>query len=184
MVVRTNEYKSFPIKTAQAYEGTLTRTTGTVSPTGGTNEGVGVYSAPIAKGDLVVLYQHIINGEIQVAKAAAGADVVHGICVADPFGVDNTTASGATPTHTYQRKVDVAWFGIGIIELQCSSTGAIEPGDIVGLDSDESMQVEREIAHDGSITVATNGGFVSMSYASGDGYTIPILVGSSLFIGN
>jgi hypothetical protein len=183
MVVRRNEYKSFPIKTVNAYEGTLTRTTGSFSPTGGTNEGVAVYSAPLAKGDLVVLYQHTTNGDIQVQKAAAGVDVVHGIVVADPFGIDNTTASSGTPTHAYQRKVDIAFFGLGIIELVVSSTGAVEPGDIVGLDADEVTQVETQIAHDGSITVATNGGFVALSYGT-DGQTIPIMVGSSLFIGN
>jgi hypothetical protein len=183
MVVRTNSYKSFPKITVNAYEGTLTRTTGSFSPTGGSNEGVAVYSAPIAKGDLVVLYQHTVNGEIQVQKAAAGVDIVHGIVVAEPFGIDNTTASSATPTHAYQRKVDVAFFGIGVIELVVSSTGAVEPGDIVGLDADESMQVETQIAHDGSQTVATNGGFVALSYGT-DGLTIPILVGTSLFIGN
>jgi hypothetical protein len=183
MVVRTNEYKSFPIKTATAYEGTLTRTTGSVSPTGGTNEGVGVYSAPLAKGDLVVLYQHTTNGDIQVQKAAAGVDVVHGIVVAEPFGIDNTTVSGQTPTRVYQRKVDIAWFSIGIIELVVSSTGAVNPGDIVGLDADEVTQVEQQIAYNGSITVATNGGFVAMSYGT-DGQTIPIMVGSSIFIGN
>ena len=183
MVVRTNEYKSFPIKTAQAYEGTLTRTTGSVSPTGGTNEGVAVYSAPLAKGDLVVLYKHVINGEIQVSKAAAGVDIVHGIAVSDPMGVDNTTASGATPTHVYQRKVDIAWFGIGIIELVASSSSpAIDPGDTVGLDADESMQVEQQIAA-GSQTVGTNGGFCALSYGT-DGQTIPILVGAATFIGN
>ena len=152
MVVRTNEYKSFPIKTAQAYEGTLTRTTGSVSPTGGTNEGVAVYSAPLAKGDLVVLYNHTTNGDIQVQKVATDGNFAHGICVSDPMGIDNTTTSSGTPTRVYQRKVDVAWFGLGIIELVVSSTGAVAPGDTVGLDADESMQVEQQITA-GSQTV-------------------------------
>jgi hypothetical protein len=183
MVVRTNEYKSFPIKTVNAYEGTLTRYTSSVSPTGGVNEGAAVYSAPLTVGDLVVLYQHTVNGEIQVQKAAAGVDIVHGIVVAEPSGIDNTTASSGTPTHVYQRKVDVAFFGLGIIELLVSSTGAVEPGDIVGLDADEANQVETQIAHDGSITVGTNGGFVALSYGT-DGQYLPVLVGASLFIGN
>ena len=183
MVVRTNEYKNFPRKTVNAYEGTLTRYTNSVSPNGGVNDGAAVYSAPLTTGDLVVIYQHTNNGEIQVQKAAAGVDVVHGIVISEPEGIDNTTATGATPTSTYQRRVDIAFFGIGIIELVVSSTGAVNPGDIVGLDSDESMQVETQIAYNGAITVATNGGFVAMSYGT-DGEYIPILVGTSLFIGN
>jgi hypothetical protein len=183
MVVRTNMMRNFPVVACNASEGALTRYTTGVTADGGV-EPVAVYATPIAKGDLVVLDgSNATNGTIVVSKAAAGDNIVHGIAVSDPQGIDNTTASAGTPAAALQRRVDIAFFGIGIIELQVSSTGAVEPGDVLGLDSDESMQVETQIAHDGAISAATNGGFVALSYGTHEQY-IPILVGASLWIGN
>ena len=47
--VALNAMGGFPVKTVFAYEGTLTRVTGSVSPRGGVNEGAAYYQYPIAK---------------------------------------------------------------------------------------------------------------------------------------
>jgi hypothetical protein len=137
-----NAMRNLPVKTFQAYEGTLTRYTGSVSPMGGVNEGAAVYSAPIAKGDLVKIYAHTDQGKEVVEKYAygEGADLTIGIAVSDPQGIDNTTASAGTPTQAYRRLVDVAVFGLAIVEIEAG--GAITPGYRVSMAEGENTVVE------------------------------------------
>lgn len=170
--VALNHMGNLPVKTAFAYEGTLTRYTAGFTADGG-NEAVAVYSAPIVKGDLVKLYvSEAATGRISVAKATAGddADYAHGIAVSSPQGIDNATTSGNTPANAYQRRVDVAFFGIAIIELEAN--GAIPVGSGVELSESESNVV----GDDG--TNGENGGWVAMSLGA-DGVKIAILVGAS-----
>ena len=97
MVAKHVFMKNFPVISVKAYEGTLTRYTSSVSPTGGINEGAAVYSVPLAKGDFVKVKDHTTNGLILVELVAVDGEQVHGIAVSDPMGIDNTTASAGTP---------------------------------------------------------------------------------------
>jgi hypothetical protein len=173
--VALNNMRNFPVKTCFAYEGTVTRYD-VVSGTGGKQEDVAVYSAPIAKGDLVRLYasEDTVN-RITVEKAAAGdnKDYVHGIAVSDPQGVDNITATSGTPVDSLQRRVDVAFFGLGIIELEAN--GAIPVGSGVEISESESNIV----GDDG--TDGENGGWIAMTLGA-DGTKISILVGFSGYL--
>lgn len=178
--------KNFPVVTVNAYEGTLTRYTDAVTPTGGIAEGAAVYSAPIEKGDLVKIRDHTTAGLILVERHTAAnesgdeaGNMIHGIAVSAPFGVDNSTTSSGTPTAAYQRKVDVAFFGIGIVELEVDSATAISPGDLVGLDENEDNHVKTSIAY-ASMTADANGGMIALGYAAAAG-VIPVLVGASVY---
>lgn len=171
--VAMNAMGNFPVKTVNASEGTLTRYTSSVSPRGGVNEGAAVYQTPIVKGDLVVLVAEDTANRVTVAKAVPGdntMDAVVGMAVASPQGIDNTTASGATPVDSLQRKVDVAFFGIGIIELEAN--GAITPGH--GIEFSES---EQNIIGD-SGSAADNGDMMALSLGA-DGVLVAVLVGYS-----
>ena len=176
--------KNFPVVTANVYEGTLTRYTSAVTPTGGIAEGAAVYSAPVVKGDLLKLKDGTDKGVILVEKIAADGENVVGMAVSDPFGVDNTTVSGQTPVLALQRKVDVALFGIGIIELTVSATGAVAAGDLIGMDGDEVNEVE--VQHDysaGAVVSGDQGGIIALTYAAA-GEKVALLVGASCFVGN
>lgn len=177
-----NAMRNLPVKSVQAYEGTLTRYTSSVSPRGGVNEGAAVYSAAIVKGDLVKIKNHTTQGLVLVEKSAAGDELVHGIAVSSPQGIDNTTASGGTPTAAYRRLVDVAFFGLAIIEMGVSETGAVAPGDIVGLDADEPNEVETQILY-ANVVTGDQGKFEALSYGAA-GTFISVLVGACMFIGN
>jgi hypothetical protein len=177
-----NAMGGLPVKTVQAYEGTLTRYTDSVSPRGGTNEGAAVYSAPIVKGDFVKVKDHAVQGQVLVERSAAGDELVHGMAVASPQGIDNTTVSGQTPAAALRRLVDVAFFGVGIIEVGVSATGAVAPGDVIGFDADERNEVETQIAY-GSVATGDQGKMVALSYSAAGSY-VAVLVGASCFIGN
>lgn len=177
-----NAMGGFPVKTIQAFEGTLTRYTDSVSPRGGVNEGAAVYQYPIAKGDFVKIKTHSVQDQILVERSAAGDELVVGIAVASPQGIDNTTVSGQTPAADNRRLVDVAFFGLGIVEMGVSATGAISPGDIVGLDADERNAVETQIAY-GSVATGDQGKMQALGYAAA-GTFVSVLIGASLFIGN
>ena len=77
--------KNFPVLTVEVYEGTLTRYTTSVSPTGGVNEGAAVYSAPVSKGSLLVLKDHTDKGVILMERVAVDGEQAHGIAVSEPF---------------------------------------------------------------------------------------------------
>lgn len=133
-----NALRNLPVKTVQAYEGTLTRYTTSVSPMGGTNEGAAVYSAPIKKGDLVTVYVHTEQGNIIVEKKVAAndtADHAIGFAISDPQGIDNTTVSGGTPADGLRRLVDVAFFGLAVVEMEAG--GALIPGNGAGYSETE-----------------------------------------------
>ena len=178
MVARNVFMRNFPIISVKAFEGTITRYTNSVAPTGGINEGAAVYQYPIAKGDLVKLKDHTDKGIILVEEAAAGDNIVHGMAVSDPSGIDNVTASGGTPALAQQRVVDVAFIGLGVIELTVSATGAVSPGDVVGLDADEPHEVEVEHDYSGGAVIAgDNAKMVALTYAAA-GEKVALLVGS------
>ena len=177
-----NAMGNFPVKTVRAFEGTLTRYTSSVSPRGGVNEGAAVYSAAITKGDFVKLKDHTTQDLVLVELTAVDDEQIHGVAVSSPQGIDNTTVSGQTPTAAYRRKVDVAFFGIGIVEMTVSSTGAVSPGDMVGLDANEINEIEQQAAY-GAVALAANGGFISLSYGAAGSHVF-VLVGAAVFIGN
>ena len=177
-----NAMGNLPVKTVQAYEGTLTRYTSSVSPRGGVNEGAAVYSAPIVKGDFVKVKTHTDQGVVLVEVTAANDEMVHGVAVASPQGIDNTTVSGQTPVKALRRLVDVAFFGLAIIEVSASATGAISPGDVVGLDADEKNEFETQVAY-GAVATGDQGKFVALGYSAAGSY-VPVLVGASMFVGN
>jgi hypothetical protein len=168
--------RNFPVVTVQAYEGTLTRYTTGFNEVGGQQD-VAVYSAPLVKGDLVQLYGHTQLDQIQVQKFPVGNEVdeVHGMCVSSPWGVDNTTVSGQTPTHAYQRLVDVAFFGLGVIELV--SSGTVRPGYGVGL----SESTANTVTEYSALESVGSGRWVSMSYAT-VGLPVKILIGWSGYV--
>ena len=168
-----NNMRNLPVKTALAVEGTITRYTSSVSPRGGVNEGAAVYQTPIAKGDLVKLSVQTNKGVIAVEKFVNGneADVAHGIAVSSPQGIDNTTVSGQTPAIGLKRKVDVAFFGLAIIELVAEGTM------IVGNKALLSESVQNGVI-DGAAAPTANGGFVNVAYAT-VGEFVPVLIGFS-----
>lgn len=169
--VALNAMDKFPVKTAFAYEGTVTRKD-VVSPDGGIIEDVLYYSAPIVKGDLVKLVAEDTTGRLTVQKAAAGdnLDYMHGIAVSHPQGVDNDTADSGTPVDSLQRRVDVAFFGIGIIELEAN--GAIVVGHKIELSESESNVIGDSGA------VGTNGEPIALTLGA-DGVKVAVLIGYS-----
>lgn len=171
--VALNAMAGFPVKTAFAYEGTLTRYTDSVGPRGGVNEGAAVYQYPIRKGDLVKLYtSEDTTGRLTVQRryGADESNYAHGVAVSSPQGMDNTTVSGQVPADAYQRRVDIAFFGIGIIELE--GNGAIPVGSGVELSESE----DNIVGDDG--TDGENGGWIAMTLGA-DGTKLAILVGFS-----
>lgn len=179
MTQRNVYMRNFPVIGVKAAEGTLTRYTNSVAPTGGINEGAAVYSVPLQVGDLVKIKDHTTNGLILVEKATAGneSDFAHGIVVSAPTGIDNTTVSGQTPAAAQRRIVDVAFFGLGVIELTASATSAVAPGDSLALDENEDNEVEPDVAY-ASITKADNGSMIALSYAA-SGSKVSVLVGAA-----
>lgn len=174
--------KNFPVLTVEVYEGTLTRYTGAVTPTGGVAEGAAVYSAPVSKGSLLVLKDHTDKGVILMERVAVDGEQAHGIAVSEPFGIDNTTTSGDTPALGYRRHVDVALFGLGVIELTVSATDVVKPGDMLGMDANEINEVETQVAF-GSVDAEDAGIFIALTYAAA-GEKVAILVKSGTFVGN
>lgn len=176
-----NAMGGLPVKTVQAFEGTLTRYD-SVSPRGGNNEGAAVYQYPIVKGDFVKIKTHAVQGQVLVERSAAGDELVHGIAVASPQGIDNTTATTDTPAAANRRLVDVAFFGIAIVEMGVSATGAVSPGDVIGFDADERNEIETQIAY-GSVATGDQGKMVALGYSAAGSF-VPVLIGASCFIGN
>jgi hypothetical protein len=167
-----NAMRNLPVKTFRAYEGTLTRYTSSVSPMGGVNEGAAVYSAPIAKGDLVKVYLSNADQGYEVVEKFAygeGADFVLGIAVSDPQGIDNTTVSGQTPVVSLERFVDVAIFGLAIVEIEAG--GAIRPGYELAMAEGENTVVEATAG-----TTVGSGRWMSLGHYH-DGDIAAVLIG-------
>lgn len=162
------------------YEGTRTEYTGQTDDGGETT--LGVYSAPLAKGDLVKLKDHSTAGTILVEALAADGNVMHGIIIDDPIGEDTVTATGGTPAAAQQRVATVAFFGDGIIELPVSETEAICPGDRVGQDASEAGEFEIKTDYT-SIDETDQGSFIALSYAAASG-KVAVLIGASCGIDN
>ena len=169
--VAYNNFRSLPVHMAFAYEGTVTRPTVSFSPMGGQNEGAVSYSAPIVKGDFVKFYSDATNKSAAgiVVQKAGTSDVLAGIAVSDPQGIDNTTADSGTPAYNLRRRVDVAFFGDAIIEV--TLTGTVTAGS-------------RVAAAFGASTTApsANGGLVHM-ISDVSGAIVPVLTGFSGVLG-
>lgn len=167
-----NAMEGFPKKTVHAYEGTLTRYTDSVSPRGGVNEGAAVYQYPIRKGDLVKLVAEDTTNRVTVQRkyGANDDDFAVGIAISSPQGIDNTTASGDTPADANQRLVDIAFFGIGIIELEAN--GAIVVGHAIEFSESEDNVIGDQGA------AAANGDMMALSLGA-DGVLVAVLVGYS-----
>lgn len=181
MVARNVFMKNFPVLSVKIGEGNLT-ISDVVGPDGGIIEDVIARAAEVRKGDLMKIKQHTVNGQILMEKAAAGDNIVVGIAVSEPMGTDNVTATGNPAAVAQMRVVDVALFGLGIIELTASATSAIAPGDIVGLDADEPNEVEVQTAL-ASVTITEQGCMQALSYAAA-GEKVSILVGAEFCVVN
>jgi hypothetical protein len=169
--------KNFPVLTVNGYEGTLTRYTTGFNEVGGQQD-VAVYSLPISKGDVVALYGHAQVDCIQVRKMPAAndtSDEAIGIAVSSPQGIDNSTTSTQTPTYVYQRKVDVALFGIGVVDLVAQ--GTVRPGYKLGW-SEATDNAVVEVTALESNTASFD--LVALGYAT-TGVKVPVLVGYSGF---
>lgn len=167
--IALNNMRNLVVKTSFAYEGTITRKD-IITPDGGIIEDVLYYSAPIVKGDLVKLYaSEDTANRITVQAAGAGPDIVHGIAVSDPQGIDNTTEDSATPADDLQRRVDVAFFGLAIVEFE--ATEDITVGHAVQWDTTEAGKIES-----GSAVPSENGQPIAMTLGA-DGTMVAVLLG-------
>lgn len=177
MAKQYNYLDRFPKIPCQLYEGTRTEYTGQTDDGGKTT--LGVYSAELEKGDWVKLKDHTTNGTILVEIVAAGDDQAHGILIDDPIGEDTVTASGGTPAAAQRRVGTVAFFGLGVVEMTVSATGAVSPGDRVGQDADEVMEVEQQTAYSSIDGEDDPGTWISLGYGAA-GYKVPVLIGASM----
>ena len=176
MVERYQYIDSLPKAPATLYEGTRTEYTGQTDDGGETT--VGVYSAVLAKGDLVKVKDHTTNGLLLVEKVAVDGNVAHGILIDDPIGEDTVTATGGTPAVADRRTGTVAFFGQGIIDLVVSSTGAVSPGDSLGLDANEANEVEQEVAYTSVDESDSGNTFTALTYGAA-GYYVACLIGAA-----
>lgn len=177
MVKLHNYLDGFPKVPAKLYEGTRTEYTGQTNDGGKTT--LGVYSAELEKDDWVKLKDHTTNELILVEKVAAGDDQAHGILIDDPIGDDNVTASGGTPAAAQRRTGTIAFFGLGVVEMTVSATGAVSPGDRVGQDADEVMEIEQQTAYASIDGEDDPGAWISLGYGAA-GYKVPVLIGASM----
>ena len=167
------------------YEGIRTEYTGQADDGGETT--IGVYNKELEKGDLVKLKDHSTAGTILVEICAAGDDIAHGILIDDPIGEDTVTASAATPAAAQQRTGTVAFFAQGMYSFTASSTGAISPGDILGLDANEENELEVELDYANIVAtpsiVTYPAAFTAASYAAAGG-KLGVLIGCNPVITN
>lgn len=169
--------RNFPILSSKLSEGILTRAD-KIGPNGGIIEGTVSYAAPVEKGDLIELEGTLTDkGVIQVAVQVVDAEGrAHGVVVSEPFGIDGVTVSGQVPTVDYRRMADVAFFGLGVIELVASAHAAIEAGASLALHKDVAGEVIAKEAHEAT-TLASNGGLLALTYAAA-GEKVAVLVNS------
>ena len=174
MVRRYDYTDSLPKVPAQLFEGTRTEYTGQNDQGG--EDTIGVYSAPINKGDLVKIKDHTTNGLFLVEKLAAGDNTMVGIVIDDPIGEDTVTATGGTPAAAQQRTATVAVFAMGVIDLVVSSTGAVSPGDSLGIDANEEDQVEQEVAYTSVDESDSGNALTALTYGT-DGQYVACAIG-------
>ena len=172
---------SLPKVPCNLFEGIRTEYTGQGDDGGEVT--IGVYNQELSKGDLVKLRDHTTNELVLVEKAAAGDNTIIGQLIDDPIGEDTVTASAATPATAYQRIGTVAMFGMGVITLTASATGAVSPGDSLGLDADEANEVEQEVAYTSVDESDSGNAFTAISYAAA-GSPIAVLIGAATDVTN
>lgn len=171
----TNSYKNLIVKTCRINEGAITRRTNSITSTGGLQETVSYANQvqkKVGEPQLVRLNPSVTNKEhIVVEPAVAGddKDYIIGYIVSDPAGTDDVTVSGQTPTVNNMRKVDIAFLGLNILELETSATS--QPGHAVELSESETNKV----GSTGALPTA-NGQAVFLKYAV-DGEIVPVLFG-------
>ena len=181
MVKRYTYTDSLPKVPANLYEGTRTEYTGQGDDGGEST--IGVYSAPISKGDLVKIKDHTTNGLFLVEKLAAGDNTMIGMVIDDPIGEDTVTATGGTPATANQRVATVALFGMGVIDLVVSSTGAVSPGDSLGIDANEEDEVEQEVAYTSVDESDSGNALTALTYGAA-GYYVACLIGAATDVTN
>lgn len=176
----TNSYKNLPVKTCKINEGALTRETNSITPTGGT-ETTTFYANQVQKevGKLQLVRIDITSTDkdwIVVEPAVAGndKDYIVGFIVSDPSGIDENTTSGQTPTVANMRKVDVAFLGLAIGELETGATSV--PGHAIELSESEN----NIIGTTGALPTC-NGQAIFLKYAV-DGERVPVLFGYSGYL--
>ena len=176
MVARTSfvNMRNFPVLPVKVSEGILTRAD-TFSPNGGLIKGMVSYAAPVLKGDLVQLVVGSTDkGVIKVQKLdSAGAEGIQaaGMIVESPKGIDSTTVSGQTPAVANERMASVAFFGLGVIELDAA--GTIAPGSPVF-----HTEGSNDIVSGGAAAEGVNGQLIALTYAEVN-EKVAVLVGAS-----
>ena len=169
--------RNFPVLSVKLSEGILTRSD-KIGPNGGIIEDVVSYASPIEKGELIELDPtHTDKGYIRVQAQVVDAEGrAHGLVVSEPFGIDGVTVSGQVPTITYERMADVAFFGLGVIELVASAHAAIQAGTSLAVHKDVAGEVLAKEAAEAT-TLASNGGLLALTYAAA-GEKVAVLVNS------
>ena len=177
MAARTSHVymRNFPVLPVKLSEGVLTRRDVT-SPDGGRIDDVVYRAAEMVKGALVELDGASTNKDDIVVKAAVvdGEGRAHGKLVSDPFGQDDTTVSGQIPVHAFKRVADVAFFGLGVIEMTVSADATIKPGASVAVADAGANQIKMKEDESAS-TLASNGGLLALGYHAA-GEIMPVLV--------
>jgi hypothetical protein len=181
MVQRNVFMRNFPVLSMKLSEGTLTRSNA-IGPNGGRIDGMVVYSAPLVKGDMVIMDAACTDkGVLMAVKATVSAvGLVHGVLVSSPFGVDAVTVSGQTPATAQKRVADVALFGLGVISVVIATGETMVPGDSIGPDSAvaNTFAVKESAA---SATLASNGGLMALGYGVAT-ESVPALINATFAV--
>lgn len=173
--VALNDMGNFPVRAVRLSEGNVTRAD-VVGPDGGIIEGALTRSAPLEKGDYVIMLATSTDKErMVVTKFAQGneANMLMGVIVSEPKGQDAVTVSGQPAAVDQMRIADVAFFGVGIIEVEVN--GEVKPGDSVGL-SEAAYGEFGPLASPGATAAP-----IALRYGV-DGEHVPVLIGNAIFM--
>ena len=163
-----NNLRNLPVKTAAVYEGVITRSN-QIGPDGGRIDGMIARAAPVVKGDMLAIYpQTGVKNAIIVQKgSAANAQNVVGMAVSEPQGIDTNTVSGNAPAVADMRRVDVALFGLAVVEFTLSSTVTVAAGGaFLGVGT-------------ASAAITARGANMALTYGAASGDVVAVLLSYS-----
>lgn len=169
-----NNLRNLPVKTAAVSEGNITRSN-IIGPDGGRIDGVVSRASPVVKGDIVkAVAQTAVKNAIIVQKGdALNGSIALGIAVSDPQGIDDVTASGSAAAYAQMRRVDVAFFGLAIVEFTLTAAVAQAVGQLfIGADTASAAAV----LAGGSTGVI--GDKIVLTYGAASGDVVAVLVGA------
>ncbi len=184
MAVRNVFMRNFPVISVKLAEGALTRSD-IIGPNGGKIEGVVSRASPLVKGDLVKIAVDATkkpaadDGIIMVEKQAAGAAALaEGILVSEPSGVDSITVSTNVPEVAQARVADVAFFGLGIIEIPAAGA-TVAAGSSLAMSASVQGAVITKNAPASGTSGADNGGMLALTGAT-VGKKVAVLIGATV----